>query len=172
MYAAVVLKYAVNQKAKLFKEFTMPELKILGKTIGGKKKTSTDTRGGYEYTDEDKGVVPHPGGYEYTPAEWDAIRDRSAATKPTTLKNEKYNPVKVTKKEVSIEGDRGTVDRTADVIGPDMGKVIKAAAAEKEMDLQEKARKSMGFKKGGKVSSASKRADGCAMKGKTKGRII
>jgi len=28
------------------------------------------------------------------------------------------------------------------------------------------------FKPGGKVSSASKRADGCAQKGKTKGRII
>lgn len=29
-----------------------------------------------------------------------------------------------------------------------------------------------GMKKGGKVSSASKRADGCAIKGKTKGRIV
>jgi hypothetical protein len=29
-----------------------------------------------------------------------------------------------------------------------------------------------GYKKGGKVSSASKRADGIAIKGKTKGRII
>ena len=28
------------------------------------------------------------------------------------------------------------------------------------------------YKKGGKVSSASKRADGCAVRGKTKGRII
>ena len=28
------------------------------------------------------------------------------------------------------------------------------------------------YKKGGSVSSASKRADGCATKGKTKGRII
>lgn len=28
------------------------------------------------------------------------------------------------------------------------------------------------FKKGGSVSSASKRADGCAVKGKTRGRII
>jgi hypothetical protein len=28
------------------------------------------------------------------------------------------------------------------------------------------------FKTGGKISSASKRADGCAIKGKTKGRII
>jgi hypothetical protein len=31
----------------------------------------------------------------------------------------------------------------------------------------------MGYmKKGGKVSSASKRADGCATKGKTKGRMV
>lgn len=29
-----------------------------------------------------------------------------------------------------------------------------------------------GYKNGGKVSSASKRADGCAMKGKTKGRMV
>ncbi len=29
-----------------------------------------------------------------------------------------------------------------------------------------------GMKKGGKVSSASKRADGCATKGKTRGKIV
>jgi len=29
-----------------------------------------------------------------------------------------------------------------------------------------------GMKKGGTVSSASKRADGCAMRGKTKGRMV
>jgi hypothetical protein len=28
------------------------------------------------------------------------------------------------------------------------------------------------MKSGGKVSSASKRADGCAMRGKTKGRMV
>jgi hypothetical protein len=28
------------------------------------------------------------------------------------------------------------------------------------------------FKSGGKVSSASKRADGCAIRGKTKGKIV
>jgi hypothetical protein len=32
--------------------------------------------------------------------------------------------------------------------------------------------KEEGYKKGGKVSSASSRADGCAVKGKTKGRMI
>jgi len=30
----------------------------------------------------------------------------------------------------------------------------------------------MGYKSGGKVSSASSRADGCATKGKTKGTMI
>jgi hypothetical protein len=30
----------------------------------------------------------------------------------------------------------------------------------------------MPMKKGGKVSSASKRADGCAIKGKTRGRMV
>lgn len=39
----------------------------------------------------------------------------------------------------------------------------------------EKARKKisgMGYKAGGKVGSASKRADGCAQRGKTKGKMI
>lgn len=37
---------------------------------------------------------------------------------------------------------------------------------------RESFRKALGFKKGGSVSSASSRADGCAVKGKTKGRFV
>jgi hypothetical protein len=37
---------------------------------------------------------------------------------------------------------------------------------------QSKVNKVLGMKSGGKVSSASKRADGCAIKGKTKGRMV
>jgi hypothetical protein len=37
---------------------------------------------------------------------------------------------------------------------------------------QAKVNKALGMKKGGMVSSASKRADGCAIKGKTKGRMV
>ena len=37
---------------------------------------------------------------------------------------------------------------------------------------QEEAGKDMGMKKGGKVSSASARADGIAQRGKTKGTVI
>jgi hypothetical protein len=39
-------------------------------------------------------------------------------------------------------------------------------------DIEEEKKKKMGMKKGGKVSSASKRADGIATKGKTRGKII
>jgi hypothetical protein len=41
------------------------------------------------------------------------------------------------------------------------------------LDEEEKKRKAAtGMKTGGKVSSASKRADGCCVKGKTKGRMV
>jgi len=39
-------------------------------------------------------------------------------------------------------------------------------------ESMEKAKATKGMKKGGSVSSASKRADGCAIKGKTRGRIV
>jgi len=38
--------------------------------------------------------------------------------------------------------------------------------------VKQAADKNEGMKKGGKVSSASKRADGCCVKGKTKGRMV
>jgi hypothetical protein len=44
-------------------------------------------------------------------------------------------------------------------------------AADREMEAQDR-RESRGMKSGGSVGSASKRADGCAVKGKTKGRMI
>lgn len=58
-----------------------------------------------------------------------------------------------------------------------------ASASQRPANVQEaiqemqdaKARKKiadMGYKKGGKVSSASRRADGCAERGKTRGKMI
>jgi hypothetical protein len=49
-----------------------------------------------------------------------------------------------------------------------MGTPEQNKAAQERMDKA----KSKGMKKGGKVSSASKRGDGCAIKGKTKGRFV
>jgi len=125
----------------------------------------------------------------------------------------KSKPVKVTKKEVTVEGtpdsmptgEIGSVDRTMDVIssGPDMSArnmpapVIEASSqaakpyqntdpakvVDKDrttwIDPMVQARRSMGFKKGGavkksssSVSSASRRGDGCAQRGKTRGRLV
>ena len=103
----------------------------------------------------------------------------------------KFKPVnpakKITKETVTVEGDRGSVDRSnPDVIGPNMSQVIKDVAPLKptrDFTATEMAQNLMSpgynkMKKGGvvkaksKVSSASKRADGIATKGKTRGRMI
>jgi hypothetical protein len=178
------LPLKVNQKERFVKENIMPALKIFGKRIGGPKEEDFKKR----ITMDDK-MAPN----------FDVPKRASRVDfSEMNSKGPNMGKVnKVTKKEVSVEGNLGSVDRSnPDVIGPNMGQVItapndiapnfapiKEAIIEKEMDLQDKARRSMGFKKGGKVkaksmasggkvSSASKRADGCAMKGKTKGRFV
>jgi hypothetical protein len=45
-------------------------------------------------------------------------------------------------------------------------------AAARDTSLRGKFREITGYKKGGKVSSASSRADGIAQRGKTKGRMV
>jgi len=154
----------------------MPALKIFGKRIGGPKEEDFKKR-----ISPDDEIGPNlrvPGRM--------ARQDFSEMTSKGPNMG-KIN--KVTKKEVSVEtptGDIGSVVREGnpEAIGPDMGAVIKNAVVEKEMDLQEKARKSMGFKKGGKVKAKTKcmasggkvsqlaKANGCAVRGKSRGRII
>ena len=45
-------------------------------------------------------------------------------------------------------------------------------AARKGMEEERMDAMGNAYKKGGKVGSASKRADGCAIRGKTKGRMV
>jgi hypothetical protein len=54
------------------------------------------------------------------------------------------------------------------------GMIPSAIAKDAYSDEEEKRKKQTGasMKKGGKVSSASSRADGCAVKGKTRGKIV
>ena len=47
-----------------------------------------------------------------------------------------------------------------------------SARGKKDTSLRGKIRELVGMKKGGSVSSASKRADGIVQRGKTKGRIV
>jgi hypothetical protein len=74
-----------------------------------------------------------------------------------------------------------TINRVVDTVTGDAGKSQdeKIAALEAEVAAGRKTKQQAqmeaqgtGMKKGGKVSSASKRADGCAIRGKTKGRMV
>jgi hypothetical protein len=86
------------------------------------------------------------------------------------------------KKQIDIAQEAGNKDRreaaaemkreTRGVQKPSNFDAIEEAKQEVQ-DAKARAKiKAMGYAGGGKVSSASKRADGCATKGKTKGTMI
>ena len=50
--------------------------------------------------------------------------------------------------------------------------IAKDAYSGKEEEEEKRRKQAAGMKKGGKVSSASSRADGCAIKGKTRGKMV
>jgi len=154
----------------------MAELKILGKTLDEWKESSFPARLASAKAKAKAGQIANR-----TDFSDEKIGPKfKADTKPIK---------KITKEKVSVEtpsGNIGSVDRTADVIGPDMSKVIKEeikpkrdfTATEMAQNLMSpgynKMKKGGAVKKmssGGKVSSASKRADGIATKGKTRGKI-
>jgi hypothetical protein len=138
----------------------MPVLKIFGKRIGGPKEEDMSKR-----ISKDDKIAPN---FDVPKRASRVDFSEMTSRGPNMGKVNKARRMPVPMKE----GEYGNVNREGnpEAIGPDMGKVNKPEV-EKEMDLQDKARRSMGFKKGGKVGSASRRADGCAMRGKTKGKI-
>jgi hypothetical protein len=97
----------------------------------------------------------------------------------------KSTPVKVMKKEVTIEtpapdlSNIGSVDRTnPEVIGPDMSRTKSSSIEDSSFKIPKdegskfSTSNPMGMKHGGSVkSSASSRGDGIAQRGKTKGRM-
>jgi hypothetical protein len=67
----------------------------------------------------------------------------------------------------NVVSDKQTTPSTSS--SPDIGSLYKRLTA---ADIEEEKKSKMGMKKGGKVSSASKRADGIATKGKTRGKMV
>jgi hypothetical protein len=68
-----------------------------------------------------------------------------------------------------------TADKGIQPPSPDEGPTMNAPvrpATPRQMKARGDLRAAMGMKKGGSVSSASKRADGCAQRGKTKGKMV
>lgn len=67
---------------------------------------------------------------------------------------------------------RRTPGSADDAIYPETRAKMEEAKRDVEDEKMRAKIKSLGYAGGGKVSSASKRADGCATKGKTKGSMI
>ena len=124
---------------------------------------------------------------------------RTASTKPSTTETK---PASMTGKEVAdekrrLEGRAGKSRLGESAFGRllqrgmDKGKTVESSPGDFNKMMEERRRDTsrsgssdsadivgakkggmMGYKKGGSVSSASKRADGCAVKGKTRGRMV
>ena len=118
----------------------MPALKIFGKRIGGPKEEDMSKR-----ISKDDKIAPN----------FD-VPKRASRVDFSEMTSRGPNMSKVIRpRRMPVpmkEGEYGNVNREGnpEAIGPDMAKINTAIAVEKEMDLQDKARKSMGFKKGGK----------------------
>jgi hypothetical protein len=90
------------------------------------------------------------------------MRDAAAKRKAEELNNPKKGVLQTLKEKVM-----GTEEQNQ------AAKERMRKMDEKDPDsAQAKVNKALGMKKGGMVSSASKRADGCAVRGKTKGRMV
>jgi hypothetical protein len=98
-------------------------------------------------------------GYRYT--------DREVSDKPFPGQGSEYFGKEV---DEAVGAGRGRVN-------PPMVKPRRSAAVEQAIQEMQDAKdrkkvEAMGFKKGGSVGSASKRADGCATRGKTRGKMV
>jgi hypothetical protein len=91
--------------------------------------------------------------------------------KPTDKEIEKLNKSRKMMVE-GIEGERDIFSKTMPTMAKAARDEIRAAKALRETvpasAREGEAYQDAGYQKGGKVSSASKRADGCAIRGKTR----
>jgi hypothetical protein len=85
----------------------------------------------------------------------------------------KKGPTKKPLPSETIKEDKPVTDKVVDVV-KGLGKRLKdnVMGTEEQNRKAAESLKRAGYKAGGKVSSASKRADGCAVKGKTRGKIV
>jgi len=183
----MVLLLKANQEERIFKEIIMPVLKIGGKTI-------EELKGLLDKNElrQQRGIAERAADREARRDKIDAALGRGTKTgniaSRVDFSNDRMGPnmskvIAPRRMPVPMkEGEYGNVNREGnpEAMGPDMGTINRAVAVVPEMDLQEKARRSMGFKKGGKVkkmasggkTSQLAKANGCAVRGKSKGRIV
>jgi hypothetical protein len=89
------------------------------------------------------------------------------------MKKKRYNDGGMTGATQQPTYPFGTNVQPTTTSGTDgMGGVNQTFNMQPQATAQPAAPAAPAFKKGGKVASASKRADGCAMRGKTRGRMV
>ena len=103
----------------------------------------------------------------------EALRGKRRPVAPAAMPRRPMAP----KRPMANPADAGvfTADKGIQPPSPDEGPTMNAPirpSGARQIKAAKDMRAAMGMKKGGSVSSASKRADGCATKGKTKGRFV
>jgi hypothetical protein len=102
---------------------------------------------------------------------FDNLRDFLNAERGLKRKDTMRTPAQETADDEKIAAAMGKNDRSVKKADGSFSDRQAYKRATQKSQAEEK-RKAMGYKSGGSVSSASKRADGCAQKGKTKGRMV
>jgi hypothetical protein len=190
----MVLLLKANQEERIFKEIIMPVLKIGGKTI-------EELKGLLDKNElrQQRGIAERAADREARRDKIDAALGRGTKTgniaSRVDFSNDRMGPnmskvIAPRRMPVPMkEGEYGNVNREGnpEAIGPDMGRVNKEAAkAARDFTAMEMAQNLMspGYNKkkggaikvkkmasGGKTSQLAK-ANGCAVRGKSKGRIV
>jgi hypothetical protein len=77
-------------------------------------------------------------------------------------------------KEAPVDEDMGPIKRAVKSGAVKMSEMLDRVGLTQEKEYENKTKEELAVKKakGGMVGSASKRADGCAQRGKTRGRIV
>ena len=113
----------------------------------------------------------------------DPDRQKLMKTRPGFFKDEKHSQESIMRGlEEADDSEKPLLNRgistvKKSILGSDVDNELAKERMQK-MDakdpdtVQAKINRALGMKKGGKVSSASKRADGCITKGHTKGRFV
>ena len=102
------------------------------------------------------------------------FNEETLSRPPRKSLQEKEARIKELEKDIALENPYMTYEDRVKYLGGKYKKGGKVKKGYHKMPdgriMKDSAHK--GMKKGGKVSSCSKRADGCAVKGKTKGRMV
>lgn len=103
-----------------------------------------------------------------------AYKDTDAAYKHMESMEKSYNPPPKMSAGAGAGrgGQGGPTAKQADQNKGMMSATEKAVREQQDFDMYAKERPEQKYAKGGKVSSASSRADGCATKGKTRGKVL